>query len=493
MAITTFEEGKKLIQSYYPLYINGQWVDGSEGEKFDVYSPANGEKLSTVASASKSDLDAAVKAAWAAWPAWRDVPVSQKYGIFNQIYGRIMAKADELGMVEGLDTGKTASGVKWEMYFAADQFPYFASAMRVAEDGISSAAAGSRTMVVREPVGVVGAITPWNAPFIMACWKMAPALAAGNCMVIKPSSYTPISTMELIKLIADLLPPGVVNIVNGKGSIVGQWLLDHPGISKLSFTGSTEVGIQVGKAAAERLIPATLELGGKSAGIYFADIPQAEMGKAIAAAVQNVLMMAGQGCALQTRILVQEPLYDFFVEQCATIFKSMKVGMPWDPTAQMGAITYEAHMKSVLNYIEIGKKEGARLVCGGNRMTTGELAKGYFIEPTLFADVDNNMRIAQEEIFGPVACFIKFKDEADAIRIANDSQYGLGGGIWSGDLACALRVAHAVRTGSITINGGDGPMAGAAFGGFKKSGLGRESYKTTLDHFSLLKSITYRF
>jgi len=253
----------------------------------------NGEKLTTVAEASKDDLDAAVKAARDAWPAWRDVPVAKKYGIFNQIYGA-SCKRQKTWLWSRLWIPERPQEKRdLKFFYASDQFPYFASAVRVAEDGISSAAPGSRTMVVREPVGIVGAITPWNAPFIMACWKLVPALAAGNSLIIKPSSHTPVSTLELMKSIADLLPPGVVNILTGRGSAVGQWLLDHPGIDKLSFTGSTDVGMTVGKAAAERLIPATLELGGKSAGIYFADIP--DMGKALQAAVMNVSDDGGTG------------------------------------------------------------------------------------------------------------------------------------------------------------------------------------------------------
>jgi acyl-CoA reductase-like NAD-dependent aldehyde dehydrogenase len=309
---------------------------------------------------------------------------------------------------------------------------------------------------------------------------------------MKPSSFTPVGTMEVLKLVADLLPPGVFNVINGKGSKTGQFLMDHPGISKLSFTGSTEVGIQVGLAAAKRLIPATLELGGKSAGIYFADVVPDMLEEALSSAA-FMLFMTGQGCALQTRCLVEEPIYDMFVDKLAEIFRNYKVGMPWDTSAQMGSIAYEAHMHSVLRYIDIGKKEGARLVCGGGRITAGEMGKGFFIEPTLFADVDNSMKIAQEEIFGPVLCVIKFKDEADAIRIANDSVYGLGGGVMSGDLAKALRVASAVRTGTMTVNNAATHLAGAAFGGFKQSGLGRESYKTTLDHFIEIKTINFKY
>jgi acyl-CoA reductase-like NAD-dependent aldehyde dehydrogenase len=488
----SFENAKKLVDDYYPLYIGGKWVDSSDKEVMDVYCPANQEKITSVACASEKDVDAAVKAAWEAFPAWSKVSLTERYNILQQMYARLVAKVTELGMIESLETGKNMAGNVGEIYFAIDQFPYFASAMRVAEDGISSAADGSKTMVVREPVGVVGAICPWNAPIIMCAWKLAPALAAGNCIVMKPSSFTPIGTMEVLKLVADLLPPGVFNIINGKGSKTGQFLMDHPGVSKLSFTGSTEVGIKVGLAAAKRLIPATLELGGKSAGIYFADIVPGMLDEAVGSA-SFMLFMTGQGCALQTRCLVEEPIYDMFVDKLAENFRNYKVGMPWDANAQMGSIAYEAHMHSVLNYIDIGKKEGARLVCGGNRITTGEMGKGFFIEPTLFADVDNSMKIAQEEIFGPVLCVIKFKGEADAIRIANDSVYGLGGGVMSGDLAKALRVASAVRTGTMTVNNAAAHLAGAAFGGFKQSGLGRESYKTTLDHFSEIKTINFKY
>jgi acyl-CoA reductase-like NAD-dependent aldehyde dehydrogenase len=325
----------------------------------------------------------------------------------------------------------------------------------------------------------------------MATWKLAPALAAGNCVVLKPSSFTPASSMELIKEIADLLPPGVVNVVNGTGSTVGQWVLDHPGITKLSFTGSTEVGRTVGHAAAEKIIPATLELGGKSAGIYFGDIPDEKFGDAVACGVQNILMLAGQGCSLQSRILVEDTIYDKYVEALASVFTGFKVGMPWEEDAQMGAIAYQSHMESILGYIDSGIKQGARLVCGGHRITNPPFDKGLFIEPTIFADVDNKMRIAQEEIFGPVVVVIKFHGEQEAIEIANDSVYGLGGGVFAGDLAKAIRVAEAVRTGTVTINGALSNPAGGAFGGFKESGIGRENYKTTLDHFSQLKTIHF--
>lgn len=489
----TFEEVRReFFQDYYPNYVNGRWSDASDGGKIEVVCPANGQKLTTAADTTKEDLDEAIQTAWAAWPKWRNIEMSRKYAILTEAYNRLKAKAQDLMMVEAVSTGKAVNTLPGEFNYALEQFPYFASVMRTAEDAIFSAAAGSRTMIVREPLGVIGSIAPWNAPFLMACYKIAPAIAAGNCVILKPSSYTPAPAMELMKVIADLLPPGVVNIVNGKGFEVGHWLLDHPGISKLSFTGSTDIGTKVGLAAAKRIIPCTLELGGKSAGIYFADIPREKYSKAIPNALQ-ILALTGQGCAIQTRLLVQEPIYDMFVDQISNIVKNVRVGMPWDPATNMGSLTYEAHMKNVLAYIEQGKKEGARLVCGGNRITTGEMGKGCFVEPTIFADVDNKMVIAQEEIFGPVACFIKFKDEEDAIRIANDSKYGLGGGIWTGDLSKALRVATAIRTGTVHINDAVAPAAGSAFGGFKASGLGRENYKVTFDEYSIIKTINFAF
>lgn len=494
MSVSSFKDMKQMVDDHYPLYIGGQWVEGSSGETLEVYCPANGERVTTVAAASKADVDAAVKAAWAAWPAWRDTPMPKRYAILQEIYARITAKAFELGVADALDAGCTVSSAEWVIHSGASQFPYFASLINTMEDGVAGDGPGARTMVVREPVGVVGAITPWNGPFMLGCWKLAPALAAGNCVVLKPSSYTPTSNLELIKLIADLLPPGVLNIINGKGSTTGQYLLDHPGISKLSFTGSTEIGISAGIAAAKNIIPSTLELGGKSAGIYFADIPEEQLAGAVAGAAFHATANSGQICAAQTRVLVEAPLYDRFVEMLAGTLRNAKVGMPWDAEAAMGAIVYKEHMESILEYIELGKKEGASLVCGGNRITEGEMAKGYFVAPTVFADVDNSMRIAQEEIFGPVLSVIKFSGEQEAVQIANDSRYGLSGGVTSGDLAKAMRVATAVRTGTMFVNGAFGrSLGGACFGGYKASGIGRECYKTTYDQYCLLKTINFAY
>ncbi len=492
MSIQSFADMKKMVDSYYPLYIDGRWVDSKSGEKIDVECPANGEVFTRVAAAGKEDVDDAVKAAWKAFPAWKDMPMPKRYALLQEIYARITAKAFQLGVADSLDAGGPIGSSEWVIHAGASQFPYFSSLLNTMEDGIAGDMPGTRSMIVREPVGVVGAITPWNGPFMLGCWKLAPALAAGNCVVLKPSSFTPTSNMELIKLIADLLPPGVLNILNGKGSVAGQCILEHPAISKLSFTGSTDVGVVAGACAAKNIIPSTLELGGKSAGIYFADIAEEKLGDAVFGAAFHATANAGQICAAQTRVLVQKPLYNRFLDMLVDILKNTKVGTPWNPEAQMGPLVYKQHMESVLEYIEIGKKEGATLACGGQRLTEGELGKGYFVAPTVFADVNNQMRIAQEEIFGPVLSVIPFETEEEAIQIANDSSYGLAGGVFSGDLSKAMRVAHAVRTGTMYINGAYGRgLGGACFGGYKASGIGRECYKTTFDQYCQLKNITY--
>ncbi|MCD7946694.1 MAG: aldehyde dehydrogenase family protein [Oscillospiraceae bacterium] len=488
----TYQEMKKSVDAYYPLYINGKWVDGEQDRRMDVFCPANGEKLSTIAVASERDVDRAVQAAQAAFPAWGATPLPKRYEIIMSIYSRLKEQVGHLAAVESLETGRPVRVSQSFVSMGVEYFPYFAALLRTNEDGINSETPGVHTMVIREPIGVVGAVYAWNVPLLLNFWKLAPALAAGDCIVLKPSSYAPIGSMEALKLIADLLPPGVLNVVNGKGATTGQYVLDHPGIDKLSFTGSTDVGVSVGLAAAKRIIPATLELGGKSAGIYFADIPEADMPNAIQAIVMNAIVNSGQICAMQSRVLVEEPLYDRMVEQVSAALNGIQVGPPWQEDAMMGSLAYEAQLNKALSYIEIGQKEGARLVTGGKRLTDGERAKGYFMAPTVFADVQNSMRLAQEEIFGPVLSFIRFNGEEEAIRIANDSKYGLSGGVFTGDLKKGLRVAQAVRTGEMSVNGAPSrSMGGGAFGGYKASGIGREGYRSTLDAFCQLKRISF--
>ena len=342
------------------------------------------------------------------------------------------------------------------------------------------------SLILHEPVGVVGQVIPWNFPFTMACWKLAPALAAGNTIVIKPSSHTSLSLMELVRLIQGVLPKGVLNVVTGKGSKSGQWLLDHPDIDKLAFTGSTEVGRGVYQAACDKLIPVTLELGGKSANIVFDD---ADLKQAVDGACKGILFNQGQVCCAGSRLFVQEGIFDEFIKHLKATFEGVKVGDPTDPTTQLGAQIYKAQQDKVLSYIKIGLEEGATLVTGGERYTENGCDKGFFMKPTILIAENNDCRVCQEEIFGPVVVVQKFKTADEVIALANDSVYGLGGAVFSKNIDTALKVARAVRTGRMWVNTYNDLPAGAPFGGYKQSGIGRETHKVMLEHYSQTKNI----
>ena len=407
------------LDKEYGLYIDGRWVPASDGGKFPVYDPANGEKLTECAEATKEDVDAAVTAAWKAFPAWKAVDPSVRSKILLDIADAIEANAERLATVESMDNGKPIrETMNLDVPLAVDHFRYFAGVLR-SEEGSATVLDGDLlSIILREPIGVVGMIVPWNFPFLMVAWKLAPALAAGDCIVLKSSSTTPLSAFELMKVIGDLLPPGVVNIITGKGSKSGQYMLDHPGFRKLAFTGSTEVGLSVSRAAADKLIPATLELGGKSANIYFEDC---QWDKAIDGLQLGILFNQGQVCCAGSRVFVQDTIYDKFVEAAVEAFNKVKVGDPLDPATQMGALVNEHQLKIVQSYVDIGVQEGAKIACGGKRKTDGDCAKGVFYEPTLLVDVTNDMRVAQEEIFGPVAVVIKFHSEEEVIAMASEA------------------------------------------------------------------------
>ena len=380
----------------------------------------------------------------------------------------------------------TLPGSAQAVAFAIDHFRYFAGVIRAEEGSATMLDNNTLSLILNEPIGVVGQVIPWNFPFLMAAWKLAPALAAGCTIVIKPSSHTSLSLLEFGDILKSILPAGVVNIITGKGSKSGQYILDHPGFAKLAFTGSTEVGLDVYKAASQRLIPATLELGGKSANIFFED---AKWDMAMDGAMLGILFNQGQVCCAGSRIFVQDTIYDKFVTSLAKHFEKVKVGLPWKDDTQMGSQIYAGQVKKILEYVDIAKKEGARVLTGGVQATDGELAKGNFVKPTLIVDVTNDMRVAQEEIFGPVAVVIKFHDEADVIKMANDSVYGLGGGVWTRDINRAVRVAEAIETGRMWVNCYNSIPAGAPFGGYKQSGIGRETHKIMLEHYSQKKNI----
>ncbi|WP_186564903.1 aldehyde dehydrogenase family protein [Lawsonibacter celer] len=478
---------EKTVLDRYQLYINGKWVDASDGATFQTRCPANGEVLSTCAAATQADVDAAVTAAWEAFQSWKNVTVNERAAILNQVADIIEANAEHLAMVESLDNGKPIrETLAIDIPYSARHFRYFAGCIMAEEGSATMLDNNTLSLILREPIGVVGQIVPWNFPFLMAAWKLAPVLAAGCCTVFKPSSDTSLSVLELARLTQSVIPAGVFNVITGSGSKAGQYILDHPGFRKLAFTGSTEVGGCVACAAAERLIPSTLELGGKSANIYFDDC---KWDMAMDGLQLGILFNQGQVCCAGSRVFVQDTIYDRFAEEAVKRFNAVKVGLPWDRETQMGAQINESQIKKILKYIAIGRDEGATVACGGERAVEGELAKGCFMKPTLLTNVTNQMRVAREEIFGPVACIIKFHDEDEVIAMANDSDYGLGGAVWTRDINRAIRVSRGIETGRMWVNTYNAIPEGAPFGGYKASGIGRETHKVILEHYTQMKNI----
>ncbi len=478
---------KPELQNRYQLFIGGQWRDASDGEFFTTKCPANGEKLAECAQATKEDVDDAVREAWKAFETWTKDPTRERSAILNKIADIIDANTEHLAMVESLDNGKPIrETMAIDIPLSAKHFRYFAGCIMAEEGSANILDEQFLSLILREPIGVVGQIVPWNFPFLMAAWKLAPVLAAGCCTVFKPSSDTSLSVLEFARLVQDVIPKGVFNVITGSGSKSGQYMLDHKGFRKLAFTGSTEVGRQVALAAADRLIPATLELGGKSANIFF---PDCNWEQAIDGLQLGILFNQGQVCCAGSRVFVHEDIYDKFLEDAVKAFNNVKVGVSWDPETQMGSQINERQLEKILSYVEIGKQEGARLICGGERITDGELAKGCFMRPTLLADVTNDMRVAQEEIFGPVACILKFRDEDEVIRMANDNAYGLGGAVWTRDLNRAIRVSRGIETGRMWVNTYNQIPEGSPFGGYKESGIGRETHKVILEHYTQMKNI----
>ena len=471
------------IQPSYKLFIDGEFVDAEGSASLDVFNPATGEKISKIADASKADVDRAVAAARKAFESFRRTSVYERSALLNKIADVLEQNAEFIATVETIDNGKPiretrAVDVAWSI----EHFRYFAGVILGEEGSANMLKERYLSVVLREPIGVVGQIVPWNFPFLMGAWKLAPLLAAGDTCVFKPSSETSLSILEFIRLIAPLLPKGVINVVTGKGSKAGEFVRTHKGLDKLAFTGSTEVGRGIALAAEQKIIPATLELGGKSANIIFDDC---DFDVAIDGVQRGILFNQGQVCCAGRRIFVQEGIYDKFVPALVEKFKRIKVGDPLDPNTQMGCQINKKQADKILEYVKIGVEEGAKIAVGGKRHSAGEA----FVEPTLLVDVRNDMRVAQEEIFGPVGVVIKFKDQDELVRMANDSLYGLGGAVFTRDIAKALTVARLLETGRVWVNTYNQIHAGAPFGGYKESGIGRETHKMILDHYTQTKNI----
>lgn len=484
---------KKLpIQQRYDNFIGGKWVAPVEGRYFDNPTPVTGKLLCQVARSTAADIELALDAAHNAKDGWGQTSVADRARILNRIADRIEANLELLALVETLDNGKPIRETTHaDLPLVVDHWRYFAGCIRAQEGGISEIDADTVAYHYHEPLGVVGQIIPWNFPLLMATWKLAPALAAGNCVVIKPAEQTPLGILVLMELIADILPEGVVNVVNGFGVEAGKPLAQNKRIAKIAFTGETTTGRLIMQYASDNIIPVTLELGGKSPNIFFADVMDAD-DDYFDKALEGFAMFAlnqGEVCTCPSRVLVQDSIYDRFMERAVARTKKIKMGHPLDATTMIGAQASNDQLEKILSYLDIGRQEGAEVLTGGKRaLHEGELAGGYYVEPTIFAG-HNRMRIFQEEIFGPVVSVTRFSDEADALSIANDTLYGLGAGVWTRNGNRAYRFGRAIKAGRVWTNCYHAYPAHAAFGGYKQSGIGRENHRMMLDHYQQTKNV----
>ncbi|MFC9876866.1 aldehyde dehydrogenase [Nocardia salmonicida] len=482
------------IVSYAPRYdnfIDGKWVPPVEGRYFENTSPVDGQPFCEIARSSAADVELALDAAHRAAPAWGETSAAERANILNKIADRIEANLEPLAVAETWDNGKPVrETLAADLPLAVDHFRYFAGVLRAQEGGISEVDKDTIAYHFHEPLGVVAQIIPWNFPILMATWKLAPALAAGNAVVLKPAEQTPASIMKVIEVVADLLPPGVLNVVNGFGVEAGKPLASSPRVAKVAFTGETTTGRLIMQYASENIIPVTLELGGKSPNIFLADVMAADddyLDKAIEGFVMFALNQ-GEVCTCPSRALIASSIYDEFMARCVERTKAIISGNPLDETTMIGAQASNDQFEKILSYIDIGKKEGAEVLTGGAVRSVDGLADGFYIEPTIFKG-SNDMRVFQEEIFGPVVAVTTFDSTEEALSIANDTLYGLGAGVWTRDMNTAYRLGRGIKAGRVWTNCYHAYPAHAAFGGYKKSGIGRENHKMMLDHYQQTKNI----
>ncbi|MGQ8364341.1 acetaldehyde dehydrogenase ExaC [Glaciecola sp. 1036] len=479
------------FKSRYENFIGGEWVPPKQGLYFKNVSPVNNEVFCEIPRSSSDDIDLALDAAHKAKDAWGKTSVTERSNILLKIAARMEANLEMLAVAETWDNGKAIrETLNADIPLCIDHFRYFAGCVRAQEGSIGEIDSNTVSYHFHEPLGVVGQIIPWNFPLLMAAWKLGPALAAGNCVVLKPAEQTPASILVFADLIKDLLPPGVLNIVNGYGKEAGQALAMSKRIAKIAFTGSTPVGSQILKYAADNIIPSTVELGGKSPNIFFADIMDHEDAFLSKCVEGTVLAFFNQGevCTCPSRALVQETIYDKFIEMVIARTKQIKRGNPLDDEVQVGAQASQEQFDKILHYLDIGRNEGAQVLTGGSKQLVQGFEKGFYIEPTLLKG-DNSMRVFQEEIFGPVVGVTTFKDETEALHIANDTEFGLGAGVWTRDMNLSFRMGRGIQAGRVWTNCYHAYPAHAAFGGYKKSGVGRETHKIALEHYQQTKNL----
>jgi aldehyde dehydrogenase len=479
------------FKAQYENYIGGKWIEPIKGQYFENSSPVDGNNFTRIPRSTEEDVELAIDAAWEAAKTWNKSSATERSNVLLKIADVIEQNLEALAKVETWDNGKAVrETMAADLPLAVDHFRYFAGVIRAEEGTVSELDSSTVSLNVLEPLGVVAQIIPWNFPILMATWKVAPALAAGNCVVLKPAEQTPVGILCLVELIQDILPDGVLNVVNGFGVEAGKPLASSPRVEKVAFTGETTTGQLIMQYAAKNITPVTLELGGKSPNIFFNNVMDADdefLDKCIEGAVMFALNQ-GEVCTCPSRMLVQENIFDAFMERVIERTKAIKLGHPLDPTTMMGAQASNDQYEKILNYIEIGKEEGCEVLAGGGAAYNEGLEGGYYIQPTILKG-NNKMRVFQEEIFGPVVCVTPFKDEADALQIANDTLYGLGAGVWTRDTHQAYNISREIKAGRVWVNCYHLYPAHAPFGGYKKSGIGRETHKMMLNHYRQTKNM----